>query len=48
MVKIKYPNGRIINYHWINKKEGFGYFQYQKQILRYPLPKEKIEVTCSR
>ena len=36
MVKIRYPNGKVRNFHWIHGK--YGYFRHKDRILRYSLP----------
>ena len=39
-VKIKYPDGHITNYQWINKEKGYGYIYRKGKVIRYPIPKE--------
>jgi len=38
MVKVTYPNGKIVSFMWIDRKTGYGYNRIGKKILRYPLP----------
>ena len=41
MVKVEYPDGHIVNYMWITEK--YGYFRIKGKILRYGLPKVRID-----
>ena len=39
MVKVKYPNGKILHFMWTKGK--YGYIRTSAKLLRYPLPAKK-------